>query len=813
MSNNAEYAGIPALARTMLANPPHDDKTAVTGDGIDFTVDTKTKIITNVSGKREFAVGDHDSERLTFQMDRYIEGHDMLLSNIARIHSFNGDAPNIYDIDDMAADESNPNKVIFSWLLSSAAIVAAGPIRFALRFKCTDDAGNETYSWGTKINEDMSVFNTLENSETVVRENVDILEQWKNDIFGTGESAISDIHSAAESEKQQIAQKGAEIIESIPDDYDTLAADVSGLKSDLIDDSDHLNLIYDEKLINNIATFHTGYSLNKETGNLVENINRTIIDFPVKETKTYILRNPYPDKDYLWYLDANKNPISKYSTNIVTGDNEIEIVSGAKYLRMLLMSGYSTLLYDKELIDYEYDRKLIGFGLDNNVVLAENYGVSPTNTAEENSTAMQKLLNNCGTIMLLKPGTYKFGKILKVKSNTRLLFGSGVFIDLSETVNGFMVNESAYSNINIDANIYIDGLSIKVNGSNLGGAGIVGMNGLLNFFNVNNLVLENIKCADIPNDVFFVHLCRFYNVLIDNITAIGKKDAIHVNCGNFLTIRHGIFKTYDDPIALNAHDYPRCVPYYGLIENVLIEDCIDEADTSTTGFFCRMLGGAWADWKSGNNYRHSDTIVTENGIYRMIGSGTTEYTSTVKPTHTSGEVTESDGITWRFIQPHFDAIYSVGCRNITFRNILLKKNRENVFAFHYDNDSFSRSYYPNAVPFVQTNIVFDNITCIGDITNFIYGITPVDNIKLMNSTLYGKTFLLLNTLGISSIYMGTNIFMVGNYYTDKTEDNQNILSIGDGRIARVRMSGNYSKKALTHSTDERVTIVNNDLFG
>lgn len=235
MSNNAEYAGIPALAMTMLTNPPHDDKTAVTGDGIDFTVDTKTKIITNVSGKREFAVGDHDSERLTFQMDRYIEGHDMLLSNIARVHSFNGDTPNIYDIGDMVADESNPNKVIFSWLLSSAAIIAAGPIRFALRFKCTDDTGKETYSWGTKINEDMSVFNTLENSETVVRENVDILKQWENDLFGAGESAISGIHSAAESEKQQIKQKGAEIIGSIPDDYNALATDVSELKGEITD--------------------------------------------------------------------------------------------------------------------------------------------------------------------------------------------------------------------------------------------------------------------------------------------------------------------------------------------------------------------------------------------------------------------------------------------------------------------------------------------------------------------------------------------------------------------------------------------------
>ena len=83
----------------------------------------------------------------------------MLLCNIARVHSFNGDTPNIYDIDDMAVDASNTDKVVFTWLLSSAAIIAAGPIRFALRFKCTDDTGKETYSWGTKINEDMSVFN------------------------------------------------------------------------------------------------------------------------------------------------------------------------------------------------------------------------------------------------------------------------------------------------------------------------------------------------------------------------------------------------------------------------------------------------------------------------------------------------------------------------------------------------------------------------------------------------------------------------------------------------------------------------------
>lgn len=114
---------------------------------------------------------------------------------------------------------------------------------FALRFKCTDDVDKVTYSWGTKINEDMSVFNTLENSETVVRENVDILEQWKNDLFGAGESAISDIHSAAESERQQIAQKGAETIESIPADYNTLVTDVSELKGD-ITQLRELNLIY-----------------------------------------------------------------------------------------------------------------------------------------------------------------------------------------------------------------------------------------------------------------------------------------------------------------------------------------------------------------------------------------------------------------------------------------------------------------------------------------------------------------------------------------------------------------------------------------
>lgn len=183
MANSTEYAGLSDVQLAILSSVSHDDKASVMDGDPHFIIDIKTKTITNQSGKKEFVQFEHNSERLTFECDRYIEGHDVLLCNSVKIHYIAVDVPGIYEIEDVSAKEDDETKVIFSWLISSNVTQKVGKIRFAINFRCVQDTGEVTYSWSTKINEELSCTNGICNSETVVQENVDVLEQWKQEIF------------------------------------------------------------------------------------------------------------------------------------------------------------------------------------------------------------------------------------------------------------------------------------------------------------------------------------------------------------------------------------------------------------------------------------------------------------------------------------------------------------------------------------------------------------------------------------------------------------------------------------------------------
>lgn len=83
-------------------------------------------------------------------------------------------------------------------------------------------------------------------------------------------------------------------------------------------------------------------------------------------------------------------------------------------------------------------------------------------------------------------------------------------------------------------------------------------------------------------------------------------------------IRHAVFRTFDDPIALNAHDYSTSNPQMGWIEDGVIEDCYDLDDEDTTGFFCRVLAGSWLPWREGMVVQRSDSVVYSGRVYRVV---------------------------------------------------------------------------------------------------------------------------------------------------------------------------------------------------
>ena len=154
-----------------------------------FVIDPITRNITNNSSKITIMQYDHNSERFTFEIPRVIEGHDMSLSDVVRVHFINigsittNTNPGIYEVDDVAASLDDQDTITFSWLISGASTKYNGSLHFAIRFYCLSDESEIEYSWGTNIYSGINVANSFDNSETIFEDYVDVLEKWKQDII------------------------------------------------------------------------------------------------------------------------------------------------------------------------------------------------------------------------------------------------------------------------------------------------------------------------------------------------------------------------------------------------------------------------------------------------------------------------------------------------------------------------------------------------------------------------------------------------------------------------------------------------------
>ena len=154
-----------------------------------FTIDPITRAIVNDAGnkKTQLIQNDHNSERFAFQLPRYIEGHDMSLSNKVEVHYINLDQSSnersvgVYEVTDLALSEDNES-VLLSWLISNNATKYVGVLSFAICFKCMSDNVID-YSWNTAINSSIQIAKGMYNSEIITKDYIDVLEVWKEE-FG-----------------------------------------------------------------------------------------------------------------------------------------------------------------------------------------------------------------------------------------------------------------------------------------------------------------------------------------------------------------------------------------------------------------------------------------------------------------------------------------------------------------------------------------------------------------------------------------------------------------------------------------------------
>ncbi|MBQ3140385.1 MAG: hypothetical protein IJC25_00310 [Clostridia bacterium] len=371
-------------------------------------------------------------------------------------------------------------------------------------------------------------------------------------------------------------------------------------------------------------------------------------------------------------------------------------------------------------------------------VNAADFGFYASNGGPQNRLALQNALDQGGTVVITEPGVYDISNTVFIGSNTSLVCQNGVVLRKVTDEGGFcsvILNKGALTKT-WDEHIEVIGLQIAVNGVDKRNSPIHGLIGQASFFYVRDLTVRGLRCLDIGKAQFGIHICTFEDVRVEDCILKGDKDGVHFGRGRRFTVRDCVFETYDDAVALNAHDYDVSNPELGWIEDGLVENChdLDETgDRPRIGFFSRILAGAWLDWHEGIVVQKSDTVISNGRLYRVAADPDgKQYVSHTPPTHESG-FAELDGINWLMVQD--DVTYTAGVRNVTFRSIFLHRPRI-AFAVHFDNDCWSRSYYPGAQIPLQQQLVFDDVRVLYEEHRPLLAIaTPVDVLTVSNSSI------------------------------------------------------------------------------
>lgn len=138
-----------------------------------FKIDPISRKITNESSTKTTLIQhDHNSERFTFEVPRYVEGHDLSLCNVVEIHYLNVEAntknvkAGIYTVEDLQIKADDETTVVCSWLVSHNATQFVGQLQFLVRFSCaSEDTGKIEYVWNTAIYSSITISAGIYNTD------------------------------------------------------------------------------------------------------------------------------------------------------------------------------------------------------------------------------------------------------------------------------------------------------------------------------------------------------------------------------------------------------------------------------------------------------------------------------------------------------------------------------------------------------------------------------------------------------------------------------------------------------------------------
>ena len=176
---------------------------------------------------------DDDVLRLNFRMPRYLGKTDLSTFSV-RINYLNAKGESdVYTVSDLEIVGDN---LTFSWLVGPTATKYKGNTKFNVCMRTVDADFYVLKEYNTTI-ATLPVLEGLECEESVVEYYSDILEQWKSQLFGIGDTEEAKLLAKSKEEQDNIANKGAEVLATIPEDYTStynLALEGARTKADAI---------------------------------------------------------------------------------------------------------------------------------------------------------------------------------------------------------------------------------------------------------------------------------------------------------------------------------------------------------------------------------------------------------------------------------------------------------------------------------------------------------------------------------------------------------------------------------------------------
>lgn len=211
-----------------------------------FIINPVTRKINSESGKVSLMQHDHNSERFTFEIPRYIEGHDMSLTDEVEIHYINTDGKrnenkDIYRVNDLQVSPDSSDVVICSWLISKNATSYVGSLNFILRFVCYSN-DEIKYQWFTDVYNMIKIVGGIYNSDVMDDTyGPDIVENWKRDIIKAFEESdaytkvlvASEQASASAESAAQSEANAAVLVANVQGVEDTVTKLITDIRQDL----------------------------------------------------------------------------------------------------------------------------------------------------------------------------------------------------------------------------------------------------------------------------------------------------------------------------------------------------------------------------------------------------------------------------------------------------------------------------------------------------------------------------------------------------------------------------------------------------